>query len=328
MFQGNFCVSIRVLGLEGTVAEALRPMSTGELLDRTFTLYKRNFILFAMIAAPAPALYFVLNIIQLQYLPNSAPSPAQLVRVMSTRVIWTLGASILVWLLGLSIVQPATIRAVSAIHLGRPITIRESYRALRGRFLTLLGIAICWIGILFLAALAGGIVAVIVGLLLGFLVAAIGLPINSVAALIALVPVLLVALVMLLIWSRYALAIQACVVEDLGVFASLKRSKVLAKGSIGKIISVFLVFLVISVGLGFSLGAAFGALVAALHSLRMTQSAGALAGLIVGVLTGPLATVAMSLVYYDERVRKEAFDLQLMMASLDGPQANAAVAAT
>jgi hypothetical protein len=34
---------------------------------------------------------------------------------------------------------------------------------------------------------------------------------------------------------------------------------------------------------------------------------------------GPLVTIAFSLVYYDERVRKEAFDLQLMMTTLDVP---------
>jgi Ni/Fe-hydrogenase subunit HybB-like protein len=34
-------------------------------------------------------------------------------------------------------------------------------------------------------------------------------------------------------------------------------------------------------------------------------------------LVGPLATIAFSLIYYDERVRKEAFDLQLMMMTLD-----------
>jgi Ni/Fe-hydrogenase subunit HybB-like protein len=36
-------------------------------------------------------------------------------------------------------------------------------------------------------------------------------------------------------------------------------------------------------------------------------------------LVGPLATIAFALVYYDERVRKEAFDLQLMMTTLDAP---------
>jgi hypothetical protein len=36
-------------------------------------------------------------------------------------------------------------------------------------------------------------------------------------------------------------------------------------------------------------------------------------------LVGPLATIVFSLLYYDERVRKEAFDLQLMMQALDAP---------
>jgi hypothetical protein len=34
-------------------------------------------------------------------------------------------------------------------------------------------------------------------------------------------------------------------------------------------------------------------------------------------LVGGLATIALSLLYYDQRIRKEGFDLQLMMASLE-----------
>jgi hypothetical protein len=33
---------------------------------------------------------------------------------------------------------------------------------------------------------------------------------------------------------------------------------------------------------------------------------------------GPIMTIALTLVYYDERVRKEAFDLEHMMHQLDG----------
>ena len=36
------------------MAEPLRPLTTGELLDRTFSLYSRNFLMFVMIAALAP----------------------------------------------------------------------------------------------------------------------------------------------------------------------------------------------------------------------------------------------------------------------------------
>jgi len=54
-----------------------------------------------------------------------------------------------------------------------------------------------------------------------------------------------------------------------------------------------------------------------------------LATFLAGALAGPIATIALSLVYFDQRVRKEAFDLQLMMAAVDGtlpPGAQAASA--
>ena len=38
-------------------------------------------------------------------------------------------------------------------------------------------------------------------------------------------------------------------------------------------------------------------------------------------VVAPLMTVALSLVYYDERVRKEGFDLDHMMATLDASAA-------
>lgn len=47
---------------------------------------------------------------------------------------------------------------------------------------------------------------------------------------------------------------------------------------------------------------------------------GQMGGFVAKVLVGPLATIAFSLVYYDVRIRREAFDLQVMMAGL-GPGA-------
>ena len=42
----------------------------------------------------------------------------------------------------------------------------------------------------------------------------------------------------------------------------------------------------------------------------------ALADFVGASLAGPIATIALVLVYYDQRVRKEAFDLQLMMEAV------------
>jgi hypothetical protein len=38
-------------------------------------------------------------------------------------------------------------------------------------------------------------------------------------------------------------------------------------------------------------------------------------------LAGPLSTISTALIYYDQRVRKEAFDLQLMMEAIGQPPA-------
>ena len=52
-----------------------------------------------------------------------------------------------------------------------------------------------------------------------------------------------------------------------------------------------------------------------------------LAGFVAGTLAGPIVTIALALLYYDERVRKEAFDLQLMMEAMGQPTQSQAAAA-
>jgi hypothetical protein len=48
-----------------------------------------------------------------------------------------------------------------------------------------------------------------------------------------------------------------------------------------------------------------------------TQIALPVGGFLTQSLIGPLLTIALSLEYYDQRVRKEAFDLVHMMSLLD-----------
>ena len=54
---------------------------------------------------------------------------------------------------------------------------------------------------------------------------------------------------------------------------------------------------------------------AAQHSLLL-QMWEIVAGFCASTLAGPIATISIALIYYDERVRKEAFDLQLMMEAV------------
>ena len=122
---------------------------------------------------------------------------------------------------------------------------------------------------------------------------------------------------MIWIFARYALAIQTCIVENLGPVASLQRSNQLTKGSRWRAVAIYGLFLILAMILGGGLGGVAGALGTLLHNKIAAAVLIYAAGFVAGSLTGPLATIGLSLLYYDERVRKEAFDLQLMLASLE-----------
>ena len=63
-----------------------------------------------------------------------------------------------------------------------------------------------------------------------------------------------------------------------------------------------------------------------IHSSQVISTLMSFAFFLTMVLTLPLATVAMSLAYYDERVRKEGFDLQVLIAGIEAPLAAKATA--
>ena len=297
--------------------EPLRPMSTGQLLDHTFTLYRKNFLLFVGIAAVGPAAYLIFQLLTV----GSAVVPVGSRRAAAAGVSFGFGiiAGLVVMLAGMAIAHAATVKAVAAVHLGRGITIAGAYRALRGRILRVLGVFLlvalisgAAAGVIIFVAVMIGTVAVIGGAKAGTAGTIVGAIVGITAAVVG-------GLVAIAIYVRYSLAIQACVVEDLGVTASLKRSAVLSKGSRSRILAVYFVFGVLSYIVAIGLGAIAGAVGSLLHNQILAMILIYVATFIAGSLTGPLATIGISLLYYDERVRKEAFDLQLMMSSLDTP---------
>ncbi|MGB7283639.1 MAG: hypothetical protein WBE13_15335 [Candidatus Acidiferrum sp.] len=54
----------------------LRPLSVGELLDRTFSLYRRHFLLFIGISAIPELLVLALQLVQLAVVPSRLPGRA------------------------------------------------------------------------------------------------------------------------------------------------------------------------------------------------------------------------------------------------------------
>jgi len=294
------------------MADPLRPMSTGELLDRTFALYRKNFLLFLGIAVVTHTIYLAYALLTVG---SATPHAGRLgTYYLHLGLNWSVATLVL------TISHAATVKAVAAVHLDQPISVWASYRDLRGRMVSVFGVLAF---IFLIAGLITAVLAVVAAFILGLIVVAAGShggP-RSAAATLGLGFGMFAAMfaIFVAVYVRYALAIQACVVENLSAWASMKRSVFLSKGGRGRIAAVYVVFVILSWIAALTLAWLARAAGIPLHSRIASLILIDLASFASGSLTSPLATIGISLLYYDERVRKEAFDLQLMLSSLSAP---------
>ncbi|HUL35078.1 MAG TPA: hypothetical protein VL128_14425 [Candidatus Eisenbacteria bacterium] len=276
----------------------LRPLSLGEILDRTFSLYRRNFLLFLGISAIPQLLILAVNLVQVLALPTGRRTPSALVGGMSGGSLVALGivgaiVGIFVYVVAYLFAQGGTIYAVSDVYLGRTTTIGASLRKMRGQLLNLLGVSI----------------------------------LNSVAVLIATIFLIIPGIYMA---CRLITCVPAALLEDLGARESLERSFALTKGSAWPAFVIYFLFLsmlyatMLLFTIPFMVMVAFAARQPGL--LHWAMGLMQVGNFCATVLVTPFFLIATSVFYYDMRVRKEAFDLQLMMGAGGGtPAASAGV---
>jgi uncharacterized membrane protein len=128
---------------------------------------------------------------------------------------------------------------------------------------------------------------------------------------------------------RYSLAVPACTVEDLKARAAIRRSIQLSKGSRGRIFMLALLAGIIQLGLaGVTQG--FFVVVGIKHHgvipVWMTVMQQFMAFL-TNTFVGPIYATGFTLFYYDQRVRKEGYDIERMMqtAGMVQPDLSAAI---
>jgi hypothetical protein len=310
---------------------ALRPMSTSQVLDRTFHIYRTHFALLAGIGALLPAMLLVM---QLAFIPLGFPprpadkAPPEALLILFLGYFCCYGV---IYLIGSALAGGATVFGVSKLHLGQGVTIGEAYKQVFSRFWRIVGVIVLIGLIVFGALFVGEIIAIVViavsaGSASIFARGSTGLAgIGVVLAVIWAFAVFVGAIfAALFFYSKLALAIPACILEQLPVGVALRRSWYLTKGSVGRIMLVNLLTWVLSAVLGLALTVPGQILAVTLPSkaLLLGLVLQHLGGFVAGVVAGPIATTAIALIYYDQRVRKEAFDLQHMMEAM-GQQAQA-----
>lgn len=300
----------------------LRPMTLGQVLDTTFSLYKRNFWLFAGITA-LPFLLILLFQVIVAATGSSFATPNQSTAISASfigRMMAGIAIGAILYLVILGYTQAATIFAVSDLYLARSATVRGSFgkvgsKILRIMLIFLIGIIAAIVGILLFSLTVGIIAAILKSPLLVF-------PLFFVVGVLALI-----------LFCRLALWIPTAMLEDAGAVSSLQRSLHLTKGFAGQIFLIYLLVgaLTYAAILIFQLPfLAMGIKAAASHqtpplAIAVLQDLG---GFVSNVLVGPVGTIAISLMYYNLRVRKEAFDIQHLMNSLPGSPSQGVAATT
>ncbi|MFB3915380.1 MAG: glycerophosphoryl diester phosphodiesterase membrane domain-containing protein [Terriglobales bacterium] len=274
----------------------LQPMTTGELLDRTFFLYRKHFLLFLGIAAIPNLFAFAFGIGRVLMLNDvGANAPGR----VAFSVFWSAMGAV-VYLLAITAAQAGTIVAVSNVHLDRPASISNSFGTVGTRVFRLMFIMI------------------------GLLIAV------GIAFMLLIVPGVIASLA----WS---LVIPVAVLEGKGLRDAAARSAALTKGDRARIFVIYFLFsLLVYLFIVVLAVPAIAALSIFSRGNPAMVAKAAPAFLVVNetvsylaqCLATPLLSIALALVYYDERVRKEAFDLQMLMSSVQTAAATGPATAT
>jgi hypothetical protein len=224
-------------------------------------------------------------------------------------------------------------RAVAWVNLGEPATIRSAYASTLprlGRYVWLMTITawMVWVMplLVFAALMAGFIFALLPK---GFMANPSGADPSSMAgfvlAILSLflltIPAAIYVVVMML---RYSLAVPACVIENLKARKAIRRSIELSKGARGRIFVLLLLIGAIDVGL--VMLTQFFLFVAAFKHPGQPlgpglQSLSQVIAFFTNTFLGPIMAIGITLFYYDQRVRKEGYDIEWMMqaAGLTAP---------
>jgi len=249
----------------------LRPLGVGEILDTSFSLYRRHFGALATVALVCTGIPLVLRLF-LETAGGWSNLPLALLYLLSVVVLNLVATA-------------ATVFIVSESYLGRPITARDALRR-----------ATPYIGRILVCSL---LMALAVGL--GFL---------------------LLFIPGIILGVGLALAIPAVVLEPgLSPSAALSRSWELTRGARWRIFGLGITLLVLLYVPVVAVTGLFAIVLPQAASgsfgpVALATIAGLAIGGLVQIFIYPLFYCVLTVTYYDLRVRKEGFDLELLASAL------------
>lgn len=312
---------------------SLKPLGAGDLIDRSVRFYRRNFWTFVLIASP-PIVVGAVCLIgwmvlarSLFSVSSSNPYDANFYPVFVSFggfIIWV------IQLIAVFVVMGGASRNfVRHLLFDEAITFRETYRNVLSRLGGLIMISTA------LVALLGvfGLIVFYIGFIVGFILIAIASFVFSFIPVLAVLISLALAIgtifgtlwLFFLVASRFVYVPQVMLVEGQGAFAAVGRSAGLAGKNVNRVGALF-IFTMVAIysalslfyvplfwyawanGLDFFSFDAVDSLPAWFEIARQVIAELSL------ILLTPILMVGLCLLYVDERVRSEGYDIELMAA--------------
>ncbi|HEY2858107.1 MAG TPA: hypothetical protein VGJ21_06805 [Terracidiphilus sp.] len=300
--------------------ETLRPMTVGEILDRTANLYKSRFLVFFGIAAVPAAVvlgFGGLMVVLIAWAGTAGPA-AGIAVGLGVLALVLLALPLMIGANALS--GAALCGAASDLSLGGTITISSAFKAVWKRGWLYVGLYLLLMLILLAAPFAVWIVLTMIVGLISVLSGANAGVVSGAIMLLSFVGVLVYFVWMLV---RVCLAFPIAVVEKAGVGAALKRGWELSEGTRWRIVVLFLLGLALSWVASLVLIVPVFLVVAMIPALKSAQNQQVVgtitliatygSSFLVQALTMPVYAIALVLFYYDQRVRREGFDIEMLM---------------
>ncbi|PKV86059.1 glycerophosphoryl diester phosphodiesterase membrane domain-containing protein [Streptomyces sp. TLI_146] len=301
----------------------LRPLGVGEILDGAVSTMRAHWRTVLGLTLTVAVITQIADILVQRYLlpdppeidPNATGTEAidQAFDSLRSSLLGLLPVAVLA-LIGTLFVTAVLTVVISRSVLGRPVTLREAWAEARPRLLPLLGLLVL------LPLMAGAIVGI--GILPGALIGS-----DGGAALAGLGGL---AAVVVVIWLlvQFSLAAPALMLERQGLVKSLRRSAKLVRGAWWRIFGITLLTLLLTFIVSMIIAIPFTVIGTLVDDGGGSLFSGSTSdfgwpfliitgiGAVIGsAITYPISAGVAALLYVDQRIRREALDLDLARAA-------------
>lgn len=311
----------------------LEPISTGDVIDRAVRLYRRNFTpLVAIAAVPSLAGYLAslifwygitsLRIASTSYSIDTREEAAGMV------ILGVIAYPIWLFILVATIAGLARVVGDN-LMMNEAITFRKWFSVIRRRLpdlikLTLLSIVLL-IALLFALSIVLGVIIQIAGIIIMALSSA-ALPtwvMYTASIIVGIIAVAVVAMILSLVLARVAFVPQVMMIEGERAGAALSRASRLGRNNWHRAgaIALFAYFVRLSLFSALTIPAivamrAYGLGGGELFTDTTWSIVSSSFWELAGLLCLPIWITSFTLLYFDSRVRKEAYDIELLAAEV------------